>query len=94
MNQIQAQLVCIENGEAVTTTLAIAEGCEVDHASIIKLVRNYANDLEEFGILDFKSENQTGNTGGIKRTSQTQTTLTPFGACPAVSPGRRDFLER
>lgn len=57
------ELVIVNNGVAVTTTLAIAEGTGSDHASVIKLVRNYQSDLEEFGILDFKSENQTGNAG-------------------------------
>ena len=43
------ELVTVNNGSPVTTTLTIAEGLEVEHASIIKLVRAYQNDLEEFG---------------------------------------------
>lgn len=55
MSQIQTQLVTLtQNNEAVTTSLAIAEGTENDHASVIKLVRNYQNDLEEFGLLRFE----------------------------------------
>lgn len=56
-------LVTMHHGHPVTTSLIIAEGTDNDHASVIKLVRTYLVDLEEFGILDFKSENQIGNAG-------------------------------
>lgn len=48
------EIVSLIDGEAVTTTLAIAIGCNVDHASVIKLVRTYQADLEEFGLLRFE----------------------------------------
>ena len=48
------EIVTLSNGEAVTTTLAIAEGTEIDHASVIKLVRTYLADLEEFGRVGFE----------------------------------------
>lgn len=41
-------------GKAVTTSLAIAEGTENEHASVIKLVRTYQADLEEFGLVRFE----------------------------------------
>jgi phage regulator Rha-like protein len=47
-------IVIIKDGDAVTTTLAIAQGCEVDHASVIKLVRTYLSDLDEFGPVGFE----------------------------------------
>lgn len=47
-------IVSVIDGQAVTTTLAIAEGTEVEHASIIKLVRTYLPDLEEFGPCRFE----------------------------------------
>ena len=47
-------LVTIKDGDAVTTTFAIAEGTLNDHASVIALVRRYASDLEEFGLLRFE----------------------------------------
>lgn len=50
------EIVIINNGQAVTTTLVIADGTGYDHASVIKLVRKYSEDLSEFGLLDFKSE--------------------------------------
>ncbi|KRP74856.1 hypothetical protein TX23_01345 [Pseudomonas paralactis] len=47
-------IVAVVDGEAVTTTLAIAKGCKVDHASVIKLVRTYQGDLQEFGPIGFE----------------------------------------
>jgi hypothetical protein len=48
------ELVTIVHGEAVTDTLAIAEGSKNHHEAVIRLVRNYKNDLEEFGLLRFE----------------------------------------
>jgi len=42
------------DGVPVTTSLAIAEGTKTDHASVIKLVRAYQADLEEFGRVGFE----------------------------------------
>ena len=47
-------IVTLVDGQPVTTTLAIAEGTELDHASVIKLVRTYQADLEEFGRVGFE----------------------------------------
>lgn len=47
-------LVTIKDGDAVTTTLAIAVGTQNDHASVIKLARTYQADLEEFGPVGFE----------------------------------------
>lgn len=47
-------IVAVVDGEAVTTTLTIAKGCKVDHASVIKLVRTYQGDLQEFGPIGFE----------------------------------------
>jgi hypothetical protein len=48
------QLVVITDGEGRTTTGAIADGTHNNHASVIKLVRNYLCDLEEFGRVRFE----------------------------------------
>lgn len=56
------EIVVINNGQAVTTTLVIAEGTGYDHASVIKLVRKYVGDLQEFGRVGF--EIQTFETAG------------------------------
>lgn len=47
-------LVTLTDGQAVTTSLAIAEGTENEHASVIKLVRTYEADLAEFGRVGFQ----------------------------------------
>jgi phage regulator Rha-like protein len=47
-------LVTLQDGNPVTTTLAIAEGTDNEHASVIKIVRNYINDLEDFGRVAFE----------------------------------------
>ena len=64
-------IVAVVDGEAVTTTLAIAKGCKVDHASVIKLVRTYQGDLQEFGPIGF--EIQKGSSlpqGGFARATE------------------------
>lgn len=48
------QIVTVANGQAVTTSLAIAQGTEVEHKAVIQLVRNYLADLEEFGRVAFE----------------------------------------
>lgn len=58
-------LVTITDGQAVTTTLAIAAGTQVEHASVIKLVRSYQSDLEEFGLVRFEIRaREAGKHGG------------------------------
>jgi len=47
-------------GQAITTSLIIAEGTQNEHASVIKLVRQYASDLEEFGTLRFEIQKSGG----------------------------------
>jgi phage regulator Rha-like protein len=47
-------LVTIKDGEAVTTSLAIAEGTAATHEAVIKLVRTYMRDLEQFGLIRFE----------------------------------------
>jgi phage regulator Rha-like protein len=49
-------IVSLVNGQPVTTTTAIAEGAKVEHASVIKLVRTYQSDFEEFGRVGFEIE--------------------------------------
>lgn len=42
-------LVTLNNGAAVTTSLAIAEGTKNEHRAVLQLARTYLTDLEEFG---------------------------------------------
>lgn len=48
------ELVTLHAGQPVTTSLAIAAGTHNEHASVIKLVRSYLSDLEEFGRVRFE----------------------------------------
>lgn len=48
------ELVRVEAGEPFTNTLHIAKGLNMPHASIIKLVRHYKSDFEEFGLIRFE----------------------------------------
>ena len=47
-------IVIIKDGDAVTSTTAIAAGTENEHASVIALVRKYQADLGEFGRVRFE----------------------------------------
>ena len=47
-------LIRIHNNHVFTDTLAIAEGVELEHASVIKLVRKFKIDFEEFGLVRFE----------------------------------------
>jgi phage regulator Rha-like protein len=69
------ELVFMSAGHAVTTTLAIAEGTNNEHASVISLVRKYQTDLEEFGLVDFKSESTGGRPTEYAILSELQSTL-------------------
>lgn len=51
-----ASLVIVVNDTPVTSSFAIAEGTDNEHASVIKLVRTYQADLEEFGRVGFQIE--------------------------------------
>lgn len=48
------------NNELVTTSLAIAEGTDVQHKNVYELIKIYHNDLSEFGIVTFETEKPTG----------------------------------
>ena len=45
----------ITDGESTTTSLAIAQGVEMEHSSVIKTIRKNIDDLESFGPVDFKT---------------------------------------
>lgn len=47
-------LVTLDGGQAVTTSLVVAEGTDNEHASVILLVRKHLESLEEFGRVRFE----------------------------------------
>jgi phage antirepressor YoqD-like protein len=51
---IAAALVTIAAGEARTSTETIATGLEVEHRSVIQMVRTYVIDLQRFGEVAFQ----------------------------------------
>ena len=58
-------LVTILNGTPVTTTLAIAEGTQVQHKNVLELLRTYLDDLKEFGSVAFETRpREAGKHGG------------------------------
>lgn len=59
-------IVTLTGDKATTTTLEIAQGTGQDHASVIKLVRNYQSDLEEFGRVGFEIQ-PFETAGGIQQ---------------------------
>ena len=68
-------IVTLIKGSAVTTTIAIAEGIQNEHASVILLVRKYIDDLNEFGLVDFKSESSGGRPTEFALLNEQQSTL-------------------
>lgn len=61
---MSTELVTIEKGEPRTNTLVIAEGTETEHDSVIKLVRKYKADLDEFGPCRFEIDVVKRSQGG------------------------------
>ncbi len=51
---IAPEIVVEHHGEPMTTSLAIAEGVRMEHASVIKLVRKYTEDIGAFGEIGFE----------------------------------------
>lgn len=61
-------LVIVKDGELFTNTLMIAAGTSATHEAVIKLVRTYLNDLQEFGGVRF--EIQPFDTAGGKQSRE------------------------
>ena len=59
-------LVQLIEGEARTTTVAIADGTGVEHKATIQLIRNYLSDFEEFGRVTFEIA-PFATAGGIQK---------------------------
>ena len=57
-----SNLVFLRDGQAVTTSEAIASGVSIQHKNLLALVRNYQSDFEAFGRVAF--ETRTFETAG------------------------------
>lgn len=60
----QNEMVVVHDKEPFTNTLIVSEGIGLEHASIIKLVRKYKTDFEEFGPLGFQIDVARRKQGG------------------------------
>ena len=49
------EIVNVENGEPMTTTLQIALSLGLQHKNIMQMVRTYLPDFQEFGLVAFKT---------------------------------------
>jgi phage regulator Rha-like protein len=72
---MSAELVLLHHNEPMTTSLAIAEGTENTHESVIKLVRKYVEDLQEFGTFGFEIQKSGGRPTEIAFLNEQQATL-------------------
>lgn len=61
------QLVFARNGQALTTSVIIAENTNNTHQAMLKLVRGYLNDFEVFGRVGFEIQPFETNGGNQKR---------------------------
>lgn len=59
-------IVLVHHGQPFTNTLAIAVGVGLEHQFVIRLVRKYKTDFEEFGPLNFESRVGDRKQGGGK----------------------------
>lgn len=68
-------LVLLHHNEPMTTSLAIAEGTENSHEAVIKLVRKYVDDLQEFGTFGFEIQKSGGRPTEVAFLNEPQATL-------------------
>lgn len=75
-----SEIVTLHNNEPMTTSLAIAEGVDLEHKSVIQLIRKYLGDLQEFGSLAFemrvmRKDGRGGEAGEFAYLNEQQATL-------------------
>lgn len=68
-------LVEIRRQAAITTSLAVADGCEVQHKNVLAMVRRYKVEFEEFGEIAFETRfNPQGRSTEIALLNEDQAT--------------------
>jgi len=80
-------IVEIRGQSATTTSIAVAAGCDMQHKTVIRLVRRYQSDLEDFGLVNFQSSlNSQGSATEYAILSEDQATylITLFRNTPIV----------
>ncbi|MBV7434473.1 phage regulatory protein/antirepressor Ant [Cardiobacteriaceae bacterium TAE3-ERU3] len=72
---VNIPLISIVNDEPTTTSLAIAEGTEVQHKNVMELTRKYLEDLQLFGTLAFETRKSGGRPTEYAILNEPQSTL-------------------
>jgi phage regulator Rha-like protein len=57
------RLVETRGQQALTTSEVVAEGCDLTHQSVLRLVKKYQSDFEELGFLGFEIRENRGTQG-------------------------------
>ena len=63
-----SKIVFARNGQALTTSVVIANGVGVEHRALRQLLRNYQADFESFGVLTFEMSKPKNPQGGRPET--------------------------
>lgn len=69
------KIVELKNEIPVTTSLIISECTNIEHSSVIKLIRNHLKDLEKFGTCRFEIQKTKGRPVVFAYLNEQQTTL-------------------
>ena len=69
------KIVELKNETPVTTSLIISRCTNIEHSSIIKLIRNHLKDLEKFGTCRFEIQKTKGRPLEFAYLNEQQTTL-------------------
>ncbi|MCP4274737.1 MAG: Rha family transcriptional regulator [Gammaproteobacteria bacterium] len=69
-------IVLLHHDEPMTTSLAIAEGVEIAHKSVIQLIRKYLGEMQQFGEVTFQMRlNPQGSPTELTYLNEPQATL-------------------
>lgn len=61
------EIIKLTNGQPVVDSLTIADGAQIEHASVMKLTRKYEDDFNSFGRVGFETRPFETNGGTQKR---------------------------
>lgn len=66
------EIIKLTNGQPVVDSLTIADGAQIEHASVMKLTRKYEDDFNSFGRVGFERIPRAfpihvAHMGGVKR---------------------------
>lgn len=64
-----SELVLLHHNEPMTTSLAIADGTENTHKSVIQLIRKYVDDLQNFGPCGFEIHVAGNSASGMRNSA-------------------------